>query len=139
VIPSEWFELANSRISPHVVRTPLTYDAQRDLFLKWENHQVTGSFKARGALNKVLALEDWERVAGLVAASAGNHGQGVALAGRLTGAQVEVFVPVGAVPEKVEAIRRLGGDVHFVDGGYGQANPRSASGEPSYRPTMMVR
>jgi threonine dehydratase len=137
VIPSEWFELANSRISPHVVRTPLTYDAQRDLFLKWENHQVTGSFKARGALNKVLALEDWERVAGLVAASAGNHGQGVALAGRLTGAQVEVFVPVGAVPEKVEAIRRLGGEVHFVDGGYGQAEAAAKESAQRKRRTFI--
>ncbi|HSR20123.1 MAG TPA: pyridoxal-phosphate dependent enzyme [Anaerolineales bacterium] len=137
MIPGEWFELARTRINPHVVRTPLTYDAQRDLFLKWENHQVTGSFKARGALNKVLALEDWERGAGLVAASAGNHGQGVALAARLTGAKVEVFVPVRAVPEKVDAIRRLGGDVHFVDGGYGQAETAAKESAQRTRRTFI--
>ena len=137
MIPGEWFALAGTRISPHVVRTPLTYDAPRDLFLKWENRQVTGSFKARGALNKVLALEEWERAAGLVAASAGNHGQGVALAGRLTGAKVEVFVPVGAVPEKVEAIRRLGGEVRCVDGGYGQAEAAAKESAQRTRRTFI--
>ncbi|MFH1184944.1 MAG: pyridoxal-phosphate dependent enzyme [Chloroflexota bacterium] len=120
MIPYEWFERAHERIRPYTVRTPVTRDAERGLFLKWENHQVTGSFKARGALNKVLGLEDWERTAGLVAASAGNHGQGVALAGQLTGSKVQVFVPAHAVPSKVEAIRALGGEVRFVDGGYGE-------------------
>jgi threonine dehydratase len=81
---------------------------------------VTGSFKARGAFNKILSLEGWERKAGLVAASAGNHGQGVALAGQLAGAKVEVFVPRHAVPAKVEGIRRLGAELHFVDGGYAE-------------------
>lgn len=121
MIPYEWFERAEERIAPHVVETPLTHDDRRGLYLKWENRQVTGSFKARGALNKVLALNDWEREAGLVAASAGNHGQGVALAGRLTGAQVEVFVPAHAAASKVEAMRSLGARVHFVQGGYGEA------------------
>jgi len=120
VIPYEWFDRAQERIRPHTVRTPLTHDAERGLFLKWENHQVTGSFKARGAVNKVLSLEDWERTAGLVAASAGNHGQGVALAGRLTRSEVEVFVPAHAVPGKVQAIQALGGKLHFVNGGYGK-------------------
>ena len=76
MIPCAWLEEANSRIKAHVVETPLTYDTQRDLYLKWENHQVTGSFKIRGALNKVLSLTDWELERGLVTASAGNHGQG---------------------------------------------------------------
>ena len=74
MIPYEWLEQAESRIAPYIQRTPLTYDAARYLYIKWENHQVTGSFKARGAFNKVLLLEDWERKVGLVAASAGNHG-----------------------------------------------------------------
>jgi len=121
LIPYEWFERAEERIAPHVVETPLTHDDRRGLYLKWENHQVTGSFKARGALNKVLSLNDWEREAGLVAASAGNHGQGVALAGQLTGAPVEVFVPAHAAPSKVEGMRRLGAKIHFVNGGYGEA------------------
>lgn len=121
MIPFEWFEVAEQRIRSHIKRTPLTRDDRMQLYLKWENHQITGSFKARGALNKVLSLEAWEREAGLVAASAGNHGQGVALAGRMTGSPVDVFVPRNAVTTKVAAIRDLGGQVHLVEGGYGEA------------------
>jgi threonine dehydratase len=121
VIPYEWFEQASKRIAPYIVETPLTYDDDRDLYLKWENRQTTGSFKPRGALNKVLTLDDWERKAGLVAASAGNHGQGVALAGQVTGSQVEVFVPERAPTLKVEGMRSLGAQIHIVHGGYSEA------------------
>jgi len=121
MIPYEWLEQANSRIAPYIQRTPLTHDAARDLYIKWENRQVTGSFKARGAFNKVLMLEDWEREVGLVAASAGNHGQGIALAGQKVGAAVEVFVSEHAVPAKVKAMRELGAVIHSVPGGYGEA------------------
>lgn len=121
MIPSEWIDQADARIAPHIVRTPLTYDAARNLFVKWENHQKTGSFKARGALNKVLLLDEGEREAGIVTASAGNHGQGVALAGQLTGARVTCFVSEHAVPVKVEAIRKLGADIVTVTGGYPEA------------------
>ena len=78
MIPYEWIEQARDRISGYIEQTPLTFDEKRGLYLKWENRQVTGSFKPRGALNKVLTLQEWERTAGLVAASAGNHGQGEA-------------------------------------------------------------
>lgn len=133
MIPGEWIEQAALRIAPHIRRTLLTTvraantdgtpvrdgkDAELNLYLKWENQQVTGSFKARGALNKVLTLETWEQAAGLVTASAGNHGQGVALAGNLVGAPVIVFASAHAVPSKVEAMRALGADVRFVEGGY---------------------
>jgi threonine dehydratase len=121
MIPYEWLEQADSRIAPYIQRTPLTHDAARGLYIKWENRQVTGSFKARGAFNKVLLLEDWEREVGLVAASAGNHGQGLALAGKKVRAAVEVFVSEGAVPAKLEAMRALGALIHTVPGGYGEA------------------
>jgi threonine dehydratase len=121
MIPSEWIDQADERIAPHIVRTPLTHDAARNLFVKWENRQKTGSFKARGALNKILAMEDWEREAGIVTASAGNHGQGVALAGQLTGARVTCFVSEHAVPVKVDAIRALGAEIVAVAGGYPEA------------------
>jgi threonine dehydratase len=121
VIPFEWISQANSRIAPHIQRTPLTYDAARNLYIKWENHQVTGSFKARGAFNKVLLLDERERAAGLVAASAGNHGLGMALTGKNVGAAVEVFVSEHAVPTKVEAMRALGAVIHTVPGGYPEA------------------
>lgn len=121
MIPYEWLEQAKERIDPYIHRTPLTYDEARKLYFKWENHQVTGSFKARGALNKVLLLEDWERESGIVAASAGNHGQGVAFAAGKTGADVEVFVSENAVSAKVEAMQALGAKVHTVPGGYHEA------------------
>jgi threonine dehydratase len=118
MIPVEWLDQAAIRIAPHIRRTLITNDAEFNLYLKWENRQVTGSFKVRGALNKVLALEPWESQAGLVTASAGNHGQGVALAAGLVGAPVTVFVSGHAVPSKVEAMRQRGVDVRPVDGGY---------------------
>lgn len=121
MIPYEWLEQADSRIVPYIQRTPLIYDAARNVYIKWENRQVTGSFKARGAFNKVLLLEDWEREVGLVAASAGNHGQGLALAGQKVGAAVEIFVSEHAVPAKVEAMQALGAVIHTVAGGYGEA------------------
>jgi threonine dehydratase len=121
MIPVEWLNQAVERIAPHIHRTPLSYDSQNDLYLKWENHQITGSFKARGALNKVLSLQDWERQRGLVTASAGNHGQGVAFAGKLCGMRVIVFASEHATPSKVEAMQTLGAEVRLVPGGYGEA------------------
>jgi threonine dehydratase len=121
MIPAEWVDQADTRIAPHIVRTPLTHDAARNLYIKWENHQKTGSFKARGALNKILSLTLQERAAGIVTASAGNHGQGVALAGQLTGAKVTCFVSEHAVPVKVQAIKNMGAEIVIVPGGYPEA------------------
>jgi len=121
MIPGTWLVEAERRIAPYIQPTPLTYDASLDIYLKWENRQVTGSFKSRGALNKVLALSTWERDRGLVAASAGNHGQGVALAARATGARAIIFASEHAVPAKIEAMNRLGAEVRLVPGGYGEA------------------
>ena len=120
MIPYSWLEEAAERIAPHIRTTPLTYDPVQDLYLKWENHQITGSFKLRGALNKVLSLEEWEQKSGLLAASAGNHGQGVALAGKLVGAPVMIYVPQHAPAIKIEAMKALGAQVFLVPGGYGE-------------------
>ncbi len=121
MIPAEWVDQAYARIEPHIVRTPLTHDAARNLYIKWENRQKTGSFKARGALNRILAMTENERAAGIVTASAGNHGQGVALAGQLTGARVTCYVSQHAAPVKVNAIRALGAEIIAVEGGYPEA------------------
>ena len=121
MIPPEWLQAAEKRLSGKIHRTPLTYDAERSLYIKWENRQKTGSFKVRGALNKALILENWEREMGLVTASAGNHGQGVALAGKLIGASVRVFVSEGAPTVKVDAMRSLGAKVELIEGGYHDA------------------
>ena len=121
MIPSKWLKAASQRLDGKVHRTPLTHDAERGLYIKWENQQKTGSFKVRGALNRALILEDWERKMGLVTASAGNHGQGVALAGQMIGASVRVFASIDAPAVKIEAIRALGADVELVEGGYHDA------------------
>lgn len=67
MIPPEWLEQAAHRLQSHIRKTPLTYDPDLNLFLKWENRQPTGSFKIRGVANKVLALEPWEQQRGLEA------------------------------------------------------------------------
>lgn len=121
MIPFAWLEQAYQRISPYIYKTPLTFDSQNNLYLKWENHQVTGSFKARGALNKILALQEWELERGLVTASAGNHGQGVALASRMRQAHVIVFASEHALQNKLQAMRELGAEIHLIPGGYGEA------------------
>jgi threonine dehydratase len=121
MLPFDWLLQAQERLKPYIRHTPLEYDADNKIFLKWENLQVTGSFKARGALNKILSLEPWERQRGLVTASAGNHGQGVALGGRMINAPVTVFASEHASPIKLQAIRDLGAEIHLVPGGYGEA------------------
>lgn len=119
--PYHWIEQAAERIAPHIKRTPLSYNPELDVYIKWENHQVTGSFKVRGALNKVLSLQMWERERGLVTASAGNHGQGVALAGNLFNLPIIVFASDHAVPDKIRAMEALGAQVRQVAGGYAEA------------------
>jgi len=121
MFPFEWLVEAVDRIQPYIVQTPLIYDIERDLYLKCENRQITGSFKVRGALNKALTLQPWERELGLVAASAGNHGQGVALAGDLLNTHVRIYCSSSAAPNKIDAMRRMGAEVILVEGGYGNA------------------
>jgi len=90
---------ASQRIGPHIKRTRLTRSdglsriAGGDVYLKLENEQTTGSFKLRGALNALGALTEEQRRAGVVASSAGNHGMGVALAGKTLGVKAKIYVP----------------------------------------------
>jgi len=87
------------------------------VYLKCENLQRTGSFKIRGAYLRIHGLSDAERARGVVAASAGNHAQGVALAAQLLGADATVFMPAGAPLPKLAATRNYGADVHLVSEG----------------------
>jgi threonine dehydratase len=121
MIPPEWIDQAEARIGLHIRHTQLSQDARLHSHLKWESQQVTGSFKVRGAVNKVLALSEPDRQAGLVTASAGNHGQGLALAARITGASATVFTPELTASDKVEAMKRLGAWVMPVAGSYSKA------------------
>ena len=81
------------------------------VFLKCENLQRTGSYKLRGAYHRISALSDDERARGVVAASAGNHAQGVAFAARSLGIGATIFMPVGVALPKLEATRAYGADV----------------------------
>lgn len=112
---------AQRRIAPHALHTPMLQSAEGDLWLKCENRQRTGSFKVRGALNKILGLGDNNSRAGVVAASAGNHGQGVAYAASLRGLSATIVVPQSAVPRKVDAIEAMGGVAVKAPGGYAVA------------------
>lgn len=111
---------AAARIRPYVRRTPTMelVGARQPLpwsvSLKLELLQVTGSFKPRGALNRMLQLPETERLRGVVTASGGNHGQGVAYAGHVLGVPSHVYVPITAPQVKVNRIRGWGAEVHQV-------------------------
>lgn len=111
--------LASNRIGPNIRETPLDHSPYfseqtgANVYLKLENLQYTGSFKLRGAFNKLLSLTPGERRAGCVAASSGNHGAAIAYAMKKLGITGVIFVPEQTSPTKVDAIRRAGGDVRF--------------------------
>ncbi len=105
----------------------------RPVWLKAENLQRTGSFKIRGAYNRISKLSDAERGAGVVTASAGNHGQAVAWAARESGVRATVFMPEDAPTAKVEATRSYGAEVvlagHGFDDAVAAARDRVEAGE----------
>jgi threonine dehydratase len=110
-------EEARQRISGVARETPVygseTFSriAGRDVWLKAENLQRTGAFKVRGAVNRIALLDDDERAVGVVAASAGNHGQAVAWAAREARIPARIYVPQDAPMAKVEACRTYGSEL----------------------------
>ncbi len=92
------------------------------VYLKTENLQRTGSFKLRGAYYKISQLSEAERAAGIIACSAGNHAQGVALAAQRMGIKSTICMPASAPISKVEATRSFGAEVRLVDGTYDDAH-----------------
>jgi len=125
MIPLSEIHAARARITPPILTTPVTYDPDLQVWLKWESRQITGSFKPRGALNKVLSLPPERRAAGRVAASAGNQGQGVALAGKQVGARVTVYASEHASPLKVANMHELGAEVMLLPGRYGEVEAQA--------------
>ena len=113
---AEEIEAARRRVSGHVHRTPLLSSRSLGVrsgfpvWLKAENLQKTGSFKARGAFNKVLSLPKGERDRGVITASAGNNGQAVAYVASREGIPGYVVMPEGANPSKVAAVREYGAE-----------------------------
>jgi threonine dehydratase len=112
-------QAARERIGAGVHKTPLLRAgalgeaAGIALHLKCENFQKTGSFKARGALHKVLSLSDEERARGVVTVSAGNHAAAVAWAARQAGIAAVVVMPAAAPKAKIEAVRGYGAEIVF--------------------------
>ena len=113
----EDFELAALNVAAVAKKTPLlassylTEITGGQVFLKAENMQRTGAYKVRGAYNRMSKLTAQERKRGVVAASAGNHAQGVALAARELGIKAKIFMPVGASLPKVSATKGYGAEV----------------------------
>jgi threonine dehydratase len=103
-----------ARVTPVYRSETLSRATGRDVLLKAENLQRTGSFKVRGAYNRISQLSDEQRAAGVVAASAGNHGQAVAWAAREVGATARIFMPQDAAMAKVDATRHYGADVELT-------------------------
>jgi threonine dehydratase len=114
-------EQAAQAIAAHVVRTPLLRSPRLDalagapVWLKAENLQVTGSFKARGAFNALLALNAEQRARGVIAYSTGNHGQAIAWAARQLGVAATIVMPVDAPRNKVERALAQGARVVHYD------------------------
>src|SRR5437868_2554747 len=97
-----------ARVTPVYGSETFSRFAGREVLLKAENLQRTGAFKIRGAVNKLSTLSAEERATGVVAASAGNHGQAVAWAARELGVPATIYVPLDAPMAKVEACRNYG-------------------------------
>ena len=112
-------------LKPVINRTDLVHatriEADCDLYLKTENLQNTGSFKIRGAYFKISTLSEEDKKKGVVACSAGNHAQGVALAATKAGTKSTIFLPAIAPISKVEATRNYGAEVRMIDGVYDDA------------------
>jgi threonine dehydratase len=130
-------EAAAALLDGVVRRTPLWHSrgladkVGGQVWLKCENLQRTGSFKIRGAYTRIARLTDAERARGVVAASAGNHAQGVALAARLLGAEATVFMPESAPLPKVAATRAYGAEIRLL--GQSLTEPLLAAAEYAER------
>ena len=121
---------ARSRIAPYTRQTPVMdatatrrpLDLKAEIVLKLELFQVTGSFKARGAMNRYLADRDGISPAGIVTASGGNHGLAVARTAHAAGTKATIFVPSAVTPEKVEKMRGWNAEVRVVGDEWSESN-----------------
>ncbi len=115
-----------------------------EIYVKFENLQFTASFKERGALNKLLSLTDEERAAGVIAASAGNHAQGVAYHAQRLGVPATIVMPSNTPFVKVRQTEEFGANVvlygeRFDDTAAYTKDWRSARATPSFTPLMIPR
>jgi threonine dehydratase len=124
-------EAARKRLAGVAHTTPLEPSStfsemtKADVWLKLENLQRTGSFKIRGAYNRIASIPEQDRARGVVAASAGNHAQGVALAAKLAGIPATIVMPERASIAKAEAVRSYGADLVLFGNDYNEAEARA--------------
>ncbi len=124
-------EVARAAVDPFITRTPLLFAADlterlgRDIHLKLENLQVTGSFKIRGAANRIVALSEEERARGVVTCSSGNHGRAVAHVAGVLGIPATICVPDWVDPVKLQAMEAAGADVLLAGPTYDEAEDRA--------------
>jgi threonine dehydratase len=123
-------EAARLRIAPHIRKTPtLAYTQLKDggaggmsVTLKLELLQAAGSFKARGAMNRLMTLSEGQRGRGIVTASGGNHGLAIARSAHVLGARAQIFLPSNVVPDKVAKLKQWGASVEIVGAVWDDAN-----------------
>src|SRR4051812_32523123 len=111
--------------SPLELAPSLSRRLGNEVFLKREDQQPVFSFKLRGAYNKMVRLTAEERQRGVIAASAGNHAQGVALAARKLGCRATIVMPVTTPELKIDAVRALGGEIVLIGNSYTDAYERA--------------
>ena len=121
---------------PHLIAAPLI-NRESEIYLKPENLQYTGSFKLRGAYYKISQLSEEEKSHGVIACSAGNHAQGVALAATKNGISSLICLPAGAPISKVEATKRYGAEVCLVPGVYDDAYQHALQLRDEYGYTLV--
>ena len=119
MIPLEDIKKAHNNISSYIYKTPQIYSKvlstyNQKIYLKLESMQITGSFKLRGAMNKLLSLSEEKKKKGVIAVSTGNHGKGVAYAAKLLGIKSKIFMSSLVPRHRCDAIKSLGALVEVV-------------------------
>ncbi|MGI6851822.1 threonine ammonia-lyase [Mesorhizobium sp. 1B3] len=129
MIDIEDIQTAAQRIGSHIRRTPAIEATQLksplgelEVTLKLELLQVTGSFKARGATNRLLAMDEADLAKGVVTASGGNHGIATARAAWMAGVPATIFLPSNASPSKIEKLKAWGAETRIVGSAWDQSN-----------------
>lgn len=127
MIDLETIYQAHERIKGTIVKTPFAHAPRLseqcgcEIYLKKENLQVTGAFKIRGAYNKIASLSEAERECGVIAASAGNHAQGVAMAAQMFGTKALIVMPESTPLTKINGVRYYGAEVILAGSNYDEA------------------
>src|SRR5512138_3475383 len=124
-------QAAQKAIAPYIKHTPLVFCTflsdlcNAKVFLKLENEQFTNSFKMRGVINKLLRLTDEQKHQGVITASAGNHGQAVALGAQKLGFNAKIVVPKPTPKVKIDGIKRYGAQLLLYGETYTEAERKA--------------